>query len=259
MNLDKYLQRLKLNITPKNDFLTLLTLHKAQAFTIAFENFNVALKRPIPLDENSLYEKLILNNRGGYCYELNILFSFVLQEIGFEVTHLIGRPLYGYNNAIRPKTHMVLKVTTEGKDYLCDLGFGGRGLIEPIELVYEKENEQVGEIFKLVQHTQGYELQTKAKDEWLSLYSFDLLPQDLIDYELANFFNMHSPESRFTQQVICAKPTPKGRILLLDKEFKHMEDGEMKSEVISSNEDYDSLLKSHFEIESIQAKQLFGK
>jgi len=254
MNISAYLKRLNIDIRAKNDFDTLRQLHRAHAFTIPFENFNVRLKRPIPLDKESLFKKLILDNRGGYCYELNTLFSLLLQELGFEVTHLIGRPLYGYNNALRPKTHMVLKVTTQGKEYLCDLGFGGKGLIEPIELTCDKENEQFGDLFKLVPHIEGFELQCKLHNNWVSLYSFDLRPQDLIDYELANFFNMHSPDSRFTRQTICAMPTAKGRLLLLDRTFKHP--GSDTLDGIQDN-DYDKILKKYFDISSICANELF--
>ncbi|MDF1882009.1 arylamine N-acetyltransferase [Sulfurimonas sp. MAG313] len=253
MNTSAYLKRLHLDINLNNDYKTLKTLHRAQAFSIPFENFNVQLKRPIPLDKESLFQKLIVEQKGGYCYELNILFYFLLQELGFETTLLIGRPLYGYKNAIRPKTHMVLKVHIEGISYLCDLGFGGRGLIEPLELVYEKENEQFGDIFKLIPHTEGYELQCKIEDHWVPLYSFDLNAQNLIDYELANFFNRHSEDSRFTQQIICAMPTPEGRILLLDKEFKSSHG---RTE-ITSNEQYNSILKDNFGIFQNLAEALF--
>jgi N-hydroxyarylamine O-acetyltransferase len=253
MDLQKYLKRLQLDISVKNDFTTLQSLHRAQAFSIPFENFNVHLKHPIPLDIQSLFKKLILNNRGGYCYELNILFCELLREIGFDVTPLIGRPLYGYNNAIRPKTHMVLKVKTQGKEYLCDLGFGGRGLIEPMELVFHQECEQFGDTFKLVPHPEGYELQTKVEDNWVSLYSFDLTEQKYIDFELANFFNMHSPDSRFTQQVICAMPTETGRILLLDKEFKTNK----ANKPVSSHTEYDQILSENFGISQALYEKLF--
>ena len=258
MDIDAYLKRLEITIDVENSFKTLQNLHRAHAFTIAFENFNVHLKLPIPLDEESLFQKLIVEKRGGYCYELNTLFSFLLQEIGFNVTHLIGRPLYGYNNAIRPRTHMVLKVETEGKEYLCDLGFGGRGLIEPIELIFNQESIQFDDTFRLISHTDGYELQSLIGNDWVSLYSFDLHKQQLIDYELANFYNMHSPDSRFTQQLICAKPTPKGRILLLDKKFKYYEDGKSKIVTIQTAKEYDEILHKYFGFSSLLAEELFS-
>jgi len=257
MNLDAYLERLNLNIRLESNFQTLQSLHRAHAFTIAFENFNVHLKRTIHLDKENLFQKLIVEKRGGYCYELNILFSFLLKEIGFHVTHLIGRPLYGYNNALRPRTHMILKVEIEGKEYLCDLGFGGRGLIEPIELTFDKENIQFNDIFKLIPHPEGYELQSYISEDWVSLYSFDLHEQQLIDYELANFYNMHSPDSRFTQQLICAKPTEQGRILLLDKKFKYYEDGKSKTVTIQTDKEYDEILYKYFGFSTLLAEKLF--
>jgi len=258
VDIDAYLKRLEITIDVENSLKTLQNLHRAHAFTIAFENFNVHLKRPIPLDKENLFQKLIVEKRGGYCYELNTLFSFLLQEIGFNVTHLIGRPLYGYKNALRPRTHMVLKVETEGKEFLCDLGFGGRGLIEPIELIFNQESIQFDDIFKLVPHTDGYELQSLIGDDWVPLYSFDLHKQQLIDYELANFYNMHSPDSRFTQQLICAKPTSKGRILLLDKKFKHYEDGKSKIVTIQTAKEYDEILHKYFGFTNLLAEKLFS-
>jgi len=258
MDVDAYLKRLGLTIDVTNDFNTLLELHRAHAFTIAFENFNVRLKRPIPLDKENLFQKLIIDKRGGYCYELNILFSFLLQEIGFKVTHLIGRPLYGYNNVLRPRTHMVLKVELEAKEYLCDLGFGGKGLIEPIELLVNKENEQFDDVFKLVPHVEGYELQSLLNGDWVSLYSFDLHEQQLIDYELANFYNMHSPDSRFTQQLICVKPTQQGRILLLDKKFKYFEDGKSKIIHIETAKEYDEILHTYFSFSNLLGDELLN-
>jgi len=254
MHIPDYLKRLKLDIELDNSFNTLRELHRAHAFNIPFENFNVRLKHPIALDKESLFEKLILNNRGGYCYELNILFSFLLEALEFKVTRLIGRPLYGYNNALRPRTHMVLKVEAEGKSYLCDLGFGGKGLIEPIELQYDQENEQFGDVFKLIKHPELYELQCRLNNTWVSLYSFDLHPQSLIDYELPNFFNSFSTDSRFTQQVICAMPTPQGRMLLLDRSFKHP-DRERVDEL--SDTDYNNILQKDFNINTIKAQALF--
>lgn len=257
MDIQTYLKRLNLNQALKVDLDTLITLHRAHAFTIPFENFNVRLEKPISIEPKDIFEKLILNNRGGYCYELNILFAELLKEIGFKVTPLIGRPLYGYNNALRPRTHMILKVHLHQKNYLCDLGFGGKGLIEPIELVYGQDNEQFGEVFSLANHPEGYELQCKIEDEWLSLYSFDLTEQSYIDYELANFYNMSSPDSRFTQQIICAKPTPQGRILLLDKTFKYVHEGKNIIKTLDSIEEYEAILHTYFNIDKKIATPLF--
>ncbi len=43
------------------------------------------------MDIPDIYEKIVTRNRGGYCFELNGLFGWLLSEIGFDVTHLMGR------------------------------------------------------------------------------------------------------------------------------------------------------------------------
>src|SRR5690554_2922341 len=70
---------------------TLHALHAAHTLNIPFENLDVFLGKPILLDQDSLYKKIIQNKRGGYCFEMNGLFSIVLKELGFKVTDLLAR------------------------------------------------------------------------------------------------------------------------------------------------------------------------
>jgi arylamine N-acetyltransferase len=64
--------------------------------SIPLENlalFEICLDRnqPIKLDAQSLSNKLIHQRRGGYCYETNGLLALVLEQLGFNVTRLVGR------------------------------------------------------------------------------------------------------------------------------------------------------------------------
>ena len=58
---------------------------------VPFENLDIGLKRPIHLTEEALWNKIIVQKRGGFCYELNGLFAWLLKEIGFDVTYLNAR------------------------------------------------------------------------------------------------------------------------------------------------------------------------
>src|SRR5437867_3136447 len=84
---------------------TLRRLHLAHATHIPFENLDVLLRRPILLDLDSLFAKLVHGGRGGYCFEQNALFAAVLEEVGFRVKRLAGRVRMGAT-AIRPRTQM---------------------------------------------------------------------------------------------------------------------------------------------------------
>lgn len=67
------------------------SLHRAQAFAIPFENFDIFLGRPITLETDALFAKMIYGGRGGYCFELNTLFFEILQSVGFHARQLMAR------------------------------------------------------------------------------------------------------------------------------------------------------------------------
>src|SRR6266540_1131840 len=63
-------------------------LHRAHLLTVPFENLDIHLGRPILLDQEALFDKIVTRRRGGFCYELNGLFALLLRELGFDVTLL---------------------------------------------------------------------------------------------------------------------------------------------------------------------------
>lgn len=64
---------------------TLQGIHKQHTQTIAFENLNSFLKQPVPLDLKLLQQKLSREERGGYCFEQNLLLRSVLVGLGFSM------------------------------------------------------------------------------------------------------------------------------------------------------------------------------
>lgn len=199
---------------------TLSALHRHHAFSIPFENFSVYLDGKVSLEKEDIQEKLIGKRRGGYCYEQNGLFHDLLNELGFDVEFLTSRPMYGHNE-FRPKTHMILKINLEGKTYLADLGFTGLSVVEPIEIVDSTQVSSCSQQHRITTHPdRGFILQLCTNGRWDNLFSFDLEKQEYIDFKLANYFNSHSPESIFTQQLIAALYTPSGRIRLVDDILK---------------------------------------
>src|SRR5262245_1566225 len=67
---------------------TLRGLHVAHMLSVPFENLDIPLGRPIVLDEDALFDKIVARRRGGFCYELNGLFAALLRSLGFDVTLL---------------------------------------------------------------------------------------------------------------------------------------------------------------------------
>src|SRR5580693_2308870 len=85
MNVERYLKRIGYDGPREPGIENLRALHRCHMLTIPFENLDIPLGRPIVLNVEHLYNKLVDRRRGGYCYELNGLFAWLLAQLGFDV------------------------------------------------------------------------------------------------------------------------------------------------------------------------------
>src|SRR5438128_11461527 len=88
MHIKPYLQRINYGGSLEPDIQTLSALQETHLLTVPFENLDISLGREIKLDEAALYHKIVEQQRGGFCYELNGLFASLLRTLGFKVTML---------------------------------------------------------------------------------------------------------------------------------------------------------------------------
>jgi N-hydroxyarylamine O-acetyltransferase len=197
---------------------TLERLHLAHAIAIPFENLDILLGRGIQLDLESLQRKLVANRRGGYCFEQNLLFASVLEDLGFDVTMLSARVRYGAT-VVRPRTHMLLLVTFAEERWIADVGFGGEGLLRPVRFVAGEESTQFRWIYRIVEEGRHHVLQSKRADGWMDMYAFTLEPHERVDYEVANHFTSTYPTSPFRLLPIAQRPSPEARYILRGREL----------------------------------------
>src|SRR5271157_4958068 len=80
-----------------------------------------SLATPIRLEPPLLYEKIVVRRRGGFCYELNGLFSQLLTALGFQVQMLSARVRRDDGGFGPEFDHMLLKVELE-QPWLVDVG-----------------------------------------------------------------------------------------------------------------------------------------
>ena len=150
LDLDAYLRRIDYGGALEPQLPALQALHLAHATHIPFENLDILLGRPIRLDLESLQAKLVAGGRGGYCFEQNTLFAAALRALGFEVTLLAARVRFGATRVL-PRTHMVLKVASEGAEWLADVGFGAAGLLLPVRFGDGEEVRQFAWTYRLIE------------------------------------------------------------------------------------------------------------
>lgn len=242
--LDRYLQRLAYGGDLRPSYAALEALHLSHATTIPFENLDVLLGRRIDLSLEALQRKLIDDLRGGYCFEQNLLFAAVLEDLGFGVTRLAAR--VRLNTAtVLPRTHMLLIVEAEGGRWLADVGFGSEGLLHPVPFEPGQPSRQFLWTYRVIEEGRHFVLQSLRNGEWRDLYVFALDPQEQVDYELANYWISTHPQSRFVQTLTVQMPTPEARFLLRNRELTIDRGDEVATRVVAGDEVLD-LLASQF-------------
>ncbi|MGE0824178.1 MAG: arylamine N-acetyltransferase [Candidatus Binatia bacterium] len=246
--LDSYLERLKYAGAVQPTENGLEALHRAHAYTIPFENFDILLERGISLEPAVIYDKLVRRARGGYCFELNGLFLMALHAIGFDARALLARV-----HLVDPPTgrgHQLMLVTIQGRQWIADVGFGGPGLRAPIPFELNHPTTQDEQTFQLVDAGSfGTMLQTLQNGQWQNLYSFDLGHVFPGDIAYGNHFTSTHPGSFFTFARVAALPRPNGRVSLFNRTLRTLTpDGEHLQE-LAEGQAYLDALKIHFGIE----------
>ncbi|MBW1595515.1 arylamine N-acetyltransferase [Streptomyces sp. JJ38] len=208
LDLDAYLSRINLpGATPRPDAATLGKLHRAHAARIPFENLEIMLGRPVPLDLTALQDKLVTRRRGGYCFEQNSLFAAVLERVGFSFTAHAARVRMGDRDKLLPATHMLLTVEAEGERWVADVGFGGDGPHAPVRLREGVQTHQGDWTFSVAREDGGvWVLRTLRPEGWFDLYAFTEQPAYPPDQFVANYYVSTHPDSVFTQRPIVQRP-----------------------------------------------------
>jgi N-hydroxyarylamine O-acetyltransferase len=250
MNLNSCLKRIKISQLEKPNLSFLSKLQEQHLFTVPFENLDIHQGKKIVLEENRIYEKIVVNGHGGFCYELNGLFCWLLRSLGFSVSMVSSRVYRSAEDIFTPEfDHMVLLVNLE-KVYLVDVGFGDT-FRYPIALP-DGITEDIGGKYRVQPFgsaPETYILQKQENNSWQHVYSFTTHPRMISDFEEMCTFHQTSPESHFTQEIICTMATINGRISLSDA-FLTITDGSSKKKTkVVSDKDFKHKLMDHFGIQ----------
>lgn len=224
---------------------TLRALHRTHLLSVPFDNLDIHLGRPIVLEENRIYEKIVKRKRGGFCYELNGLFAVLLRSLGFEVTLLSARVPNDRNELGPEFDHLTLRVDMN-EPWLADVGFGD-SFIQPLPLKENIVERQSSSVYMLNrQSDRDWRLMRCREGEWRLEYAFSMVPRKLSDFSDMCEYHQHSPFSHFTQKRVCSMATPSGRVTLSDTRLIVTEDGRKRERYLANDEEYTSALRSEF-------------
>jgi len=110
-NIDLYLMRINYTGSRFPTFETLSTLCWNHVTSIPVDTLDIFNNQKKDLDLDAIYNNIIMNGRGGWCYELNGLFAVLLTALGYDVTLLEGSCyMPTYDKFSGPFDHLYLKV-----------------------------------------------------------------------------------------------------------------------------------------------------
>ena len=223
MDSSTYLQRIHYPGTPAPSLAELAALQLAHLHSVPFENLDIHLGRPIVLDLARIYTKIVHDGRGGFCYELNGLFAWLLGQLGFSVTLLsAGVARHGEDitkrGAFGPEyDHLTLLVRCPQKPrerWLVDVGFG-EGFQVPLSLDTTELQAEAIDNYQ-IRHEADYHVLYRGDEtgSWSPQYRFNLQPRQFTEFAGMCRYHQTSPESSFTHQRVITQVMPGGRVTL---------------------------------------------
>jgi N-hydroxyarylamine O-acetyltransferase len=210
-----YLSRIGAKTPRGTTVEALRELHAAHLRAVPFENLDIYRRVPIVLDQDRILKKLVGDRRGGFCYELNAAFRWLLIEVGYRVTLLsaeVARPEGGFGI---PFDHMALLVEVDGVDWLADVGFGD-SFLYPLRFAEGEVHEEPDYRYRLRRHGEYWHLERAEteSDEYRVQYRFTTAPRRLADYRPGCEYHQTSPDSTFTQKVVATRAVEEGRVTI---------------------------------------------
>ena len=231
---DEYLARIHYT-GPREPTLEVLTkLQRCHMLSVPYENLSVFGKEKIVLSKDWLLEKIVRRHRGGFCCELNTLYSLLLDCFGFK-RKLCAAAVFTRNPERKgiPFDHMIFMINFEDDLWLTDVAFGDSSLT-PLRLSDSPDpQERESGIYRIRKDGEEYWYEEKVKviidefghekqrasidDEWEATprCKFDLIPRTREDFNDMLLHHQTNPESPFTHDRICTIAKPWGRVTLV--------------------------------------------
>ncbi|XP_031565374.1 uncharacterized protein LOC116300609 [Actinia tenebrosa] len=269
-----YLKRLQYSGPVLPNLETLNTLHRLHILNIPFENLNNLLQEEYLCTKEGLYEKIVLEHRGGLCHELNTSFAFLLKDIGFSLIRVEAKVYCNYMKSWAPlPTHQLLIVYLGEEIWIVDVGFG-EGFAVPLRFVEDeiqdaenanyrikKDLDEAGQKWFIIESSSrnvvalhlSNEAEKSEDCEWQYIYKFNLTPRSIQHFSNARNMTLKSPSSTFNQGLVCTLLRPWGRITisrykLIKKYVKNKEISRKEVKMLENQEEVMSVLESEFGI-----------
>ena len=253
-NLDAYLRRINYSGSIAPTLETLQAVHRLHVSTIPFENLDPLMERPVRLQLSDIEQKLLLERRGGYCLEHNLLLKAELESMDYTITAVGAGVLWGHEPDYQPaqNSHIALLVDVGGATWLADVGFGGPGMSGPVRLRADEEQETPHGRYRLSGGYPKWRLESEIAGEWRPLYEFTTSPIAEGELVAMNDYAMQ----RHRDNLVAARIDGAKRYALRNARFNTHENGETTTRMLTNLLEIRDVLTNTFGIQLPETDRL---
>lgn len=243
-----YLDRIGFEGAPEAaDIDGVAAVHHAHFYTFPFENLDIHLGDPVLIHTDWLVEKMLVQRRGGFCYELNLLLRAALRGMGFDVAPISGQ-MERKRGFGPPFDHLALLVRLPGGNLLADAG-NGETFQRPLPLDGSWVKQyRGGEYRAVLSGIKGHvDFRPTPDAPATTKYLFDPTPRDPDEFLGMVQYHATSPESRFTKGWIATLPRERdSRITVSRGMLMETIHGTMERRALESPDDLGRILQDEF-------------
>ena len=265
MDIDAYLKRINCVGLKEVSLANLKQLHANHLLNIPFENYSIALDEHVNMDLEWIYNKLVNRHRGGFCFELNQAFAWLLRTLGYEITLVASHAFVQSTQAYLPWfSHVAILTRLDGRVYLTDVGMSS-SFREPLEFTigsiqkdkagyYCIKNDVLDEGSNLMANKYTvYKTLNEPKDNvWREIYQFDSTPREMNDFKDMLEFVQSAKCARLYNRSFCIRHTESSLKMLVVYRFSNvlLKDGVQigSEEYEIGKEEFLDVLKNEFNI-----------
>lgn len=242
-----YLERIGLERAPSVDLGGLALLQASHLSTVPFENLDVHARSGVRTGTGWSIPKIVGRHRGGWCFENNGAFGWLLRELGFDVTYtgayvLLEPPDYDH------MSHLCLIVQLD-QPYLVDVGFGD-SFTRPLSIDGQRIND--GNATYAVEFDEPWftlmEMNANVIDispGGRPLYRFERIARTLTDFDGES--ERLQTHSHFTEKPFATRLMDGGpdRVTLLEDRLKLRRNGKWTEQPVDPT-DWDAVYHEWF-------------
>lgn len=248
MNTLAYLKRINFEGAPNVNLNTFKRLHEHHLNNVPFENLDIQHNRAIILELKHIFNKVVENKRGGFCYEVNYLFQQLLLQLGYDVKK-ISAQIVDDKETGPEFDHLALIVKLNGTNWLADVGFGDL-FVKPLSIDTTDTQYDGRHYFKIDNVDKNNFLLSMSMNgtDFEKKYIFQTDAKEIEQFEAECRFKQSDPSSYFVKNKIVTRPIGKGRKTIFNEKYT-FKTGSAKTEfMIENKEDEIRILKKEFNI-----------